>query len=136
MPPNKPFKHSRWRSLWPLQWRTVTSPSNCGFDLPCKLKTPSTCYVVCKPTRQNWHTKYSTDHTIGTRIPLCRWDAMQSYMKTATHTDYGCPGAWIHSTWVRQKIIADATIIMFPRRVLTVCMAPPNCSHNIANCLS
>ena len=133
MPPNTPFNHSKRCSLRPWQQRTVTSPSNCGIDLPHKLKTPSTCYVVPESTRLNRHMKYSTDHTIGTAIHLHHWNARQSYMKTVTRADHGRPKAWMHSTWAQQKIITDAIIVLFPRCVLTVYPAPQNCSHNIAN---
>ena len=135
MRPNEPSKHSRRRSLQHLQQRTVTSPSNCGINLPCRLKTHSTCCVGHESTRQNQRTKYSTDHTIGTVIPLHHWDARPLNMKTATRVDHGLPEVWMHSTWVRQKIIKDAIIITYQKRTLTISQAPPNCSHNIANSL-
>ena len=133
MLPNKPSKRSRQRSLQHLQGQTVTSPSNCGIDLP-RRKTHSTCCAVCKSTRQNQRTKYSMDHTIGTVIPLHHWDARQSYIKTTTCADHGHPEAWMHSTWAWQKIITDAIIIMCQKCAITESQGPPNCSHNIANC--
>jgi hypothetical protein len=63
-----------------------------------RLKTHSTCYEGHESTRQNHSTKYSTDHTIGSIIPLHHWDARLSYMKTVTRADHGLPKAWMHST--------------------------------------
>ena len=135
MRPNKPYKHSRRRSLQHLQRRTVISPSNCGINLPHRLKTHSTCCEGRESTRQNQRVKYSTDRMIGTVIPLHRWDARPSYTKMTTRADHGLSKAWMHSTWAQRKIITGAIIITCQKCALTVSRAPLSCSHNIANYL-
>jgi hypothetical protein len=134
MLPNRPFRPSRGRSLLPWQQPIVISPSNCGISLPHKSRTPSTCCGLHVPTHPNWRTRSSTDHTIGTVIPLPHLGAKQLSTRTVTHEDHGHPAALMLSIWGRQKIITDATIITFPTHTLTLSPDPRNCFRNIASC--
>ncbi len=132
--PNGPFRPSRGCSLLPWQQPIFISPSNCGIGLPHKSRIPSTCCRLHASTHPNQRTGSSTDHTIGTVIPLPHLGAKPLSTRTATHEDHGHPAVLMLSIWGRQKIIADATIITFPTHVLTMSPDPRNCFRNIASC--
>jgi hypothetical protein len=134
MPPNKPFKHSRRRSLLPLQQLIVIFPFNCGIDLPRKSRTSSTCCGLRALTHPKWHTRYYMARMIGTVIPLPHLGARLLSTRMVTHEDHGHPAALMLSIWAQQKIITDATNITFPKRKLTISPDPRSCFHNIASC--